>query len=278
MQARFGALVLTAVAAGVACQSPGASPVPEARADETEARRAAPEAAAVVELFTSEGCSSCPPADEVLADLARGGAGPVYALAFHVDYWDELGWPDRFASPANTARQRAYARAFGARGLYTPQMVVGGTEELNGSDRARAADAIARAVRRAVANPSRVRLAVRPRAGDGAGSVVVDFDVAGAPADAVVEVALVERAASTVVRAGENAGRTLRHANVVRAFASAPLSDASSGSLALRAVPPIRRENGEVIALVQSGARAARAADVDSGGMPVVGAARAPLP
>ena len=92
---------------------------------------------AVVELFTSEGCSSCPPADDVLNALAadaRTRHTRVFALAMHVDYWDSLGWPDPFASPAMTSRQQDYARSFGVRGLYTPQMVVGGAEEFTGSD------------------------------------------------------------------------------------------------------------------------------------------------
>lgn len=82
----------------------------------------------VVELFTAQGCSACPPADALLADMAD--RGDVLALSFHVDYWDYLGWADGFASAAFTARQQAYARAFHERGLYTPQMIVGGSDAL----------------------------------------------------------------------------------------------------------------------------------------------------
>jgi hypothetical protein len=92
-------------------------------------------AIAVIELFTSEGCSSCPPADDVLAELAarreRGDA--VVTLGFHVDYWDHLGWAEPFGSPAWTQRQTDYARALGLRGLYTPQAVINGTVERIGS-------------------------------------------------------------------------------------------------------------------------------------------------
>jgi hypothetical protein len=129
----------------LACRA-GSTPVPEARADEPVAQAGG---VAVVELFTSEGCSSCPPADAVLADIAATGGPTTYALAYHVDYWDDLGWPDRFASPESAARQQTYARALGTRGLYTPQMVVGGTEQFTGSDRARATAAIEREARRA---------------------------------------------------------------------------------------------------------------------------------
>lgn len=82
----------------------------------------------VVELYTAQGCSSCPPADAMLADMA--GRGDLLALSFHVDYWDYLGWEDEFSAPAFTHRQEAYARQFGERGLYTPQIIVGGTDTL----------------------------------------------------------------------------------------------------------------------------------------------------
>jgi hypothetical protein len=245
----------------LSCRPVGPDGFAEARADEPPARTTT-DGVAVVELFTSEGCSSCPPADSLLAHLR--GQGPVYALAFHVDYWDDLGWPDRFASAEDTVRQRAYARAFGLQGLYTPQMVVNGVEQFTGSDSARAE----RSVARALAHPSSVALAIRPRATT-AGTVVVDCDVRNAPVDAVTLVAIVERAPSTDVRAGENAGRLLHHANVVRAFAVSPLTE-QTASVTVVVPPSMRRDNGEVIAFVQR-------TGVE-GGMPVLAAARAALP
>src|SRR3989304_3616456 len=88
----------------------------------------------VVELFPSQGCSSCPPADRLLGELAR--RPDVLALSFNVDYWDYIGWKDPFASPAHTERQRAYGRALGRRVVYTPQMVIDGADEAVGSARA----------------------------------------------------------------------------------------------------------------------------------------------
>ena len=85
----------------------------------------------VVELYTSQGCSSCPPADAILAELAD--REDVIALAFHVDYWDYIGWKDIFADPANTLRQRNYARVAGARSVYTPQMIVDGQDHVVGT-------------------------------------------------------------------------------------------------------------------------------------------------
>ena len=217
---------------------------------------------AVVELFTSEGCSSCPPADVVLADLQRRSSA-VYALEFHVDYWDGLGWPDRFSSPDWTGRQQQYAEALGARGLYTPQMIVGGTDAFNGSDRARAL----RDVARSLSEAAPVHLSVRSRAVDSE-RVAIEVEAPGAPAGATVDIAIVQHQATTNVRGGENAGRTLRHANVVRAFEVARLP---ASTLTIRLPMPLHGSDGEVVAFVQRSSR-------DAPGMPILGAARAPLP
>jgi len=259
MKARIAALALATLVGG--CR-PGSTSVPEARADEPASGT---KGVAVVELFTSEGCSSCPPADDVLAELARTSDRPVYALAFHVDYWDDLGWPDRFASHENTMRQRAYARAFGTSGVYTPQMIVGGTEQFTGSDRNRATAAVARAL----SHPAQVQLAIRPHA-SGPDAVTIDFEAPGAPSGAVLNVAVVERSVSTSVRAGENAGKTLHHANVVRVLLAAPFR-APSGSVALQLPPSLPRDGAELIAYVQQPSN-------DHGGMPILGATAAPLP
>jgi hypothetical protein len=232
--------------------------VPEARADEPVGTRAEG-SVAVVELFTSEGCSSCPPADAVLARLA--GRPGVYALSFHVDYWDDLGWPDRFASAENTARQGAYARSLGARGLYTPQLVVGGTDAFVGSDADHADASVARLM--AAAPPVRLVLRVRSTPTE----AVVDYEAPGAPMGAVLQVAVVERAVTSEVRAGENAGRTLHHADVVRAFASSTL--APSGTATLRLPANLHRDQADVIAYAQ------RSPTPGGGGMPVLGAASA---
>ncbi|HEY8090598.1 MAG TPA: DUF1223 domain-containing protein [Polyangiaceae bacterium] len=253
-----GALLLVAAA----CQPNSSSPVAEARADEIPTARVAGDGVAVVELFTSEGCSSCPPADAVLGELVRSHAGhPVFALAFHVDYWDDLGWPDRFASPDFTARQGTYAKALRARGLYTPQMVVGGTEQFTGSDRDRADEAIARAL----THLATVQLTLRARRST-PDTVAVEWTAAGTGPGETLSVALVESSTSTVVRAGENAGRTLRHTNVVRSFTTAPLAT-GPGSRTLP-IPP----GSEQLAVIAYAQRATA-----GGGMPVDGAASVSL-
>jgi hypothetical protein len=253
---------LLLAAGAVGCRAPGSSAIAEARADEPHR---AP-GIAVVELFTSEGCSSCPPADGVLAELSRQGKDdglPVYAIAFHVDYWDDLGWPDRFASPEHTARQFAYGRAFGTRRMYTPQMIVDGSDAFVGSDRGRAFDGVAKALsRRATASVS-----LHARA-SGPGAVTVDYAVQGAPAGAVLSIVVVDRSASVAVRAGENAGRTLHHTDTARALATVDLAR-PAGTQVLQ-LPSDATPDG-VLAFVQLPGTG------PGDGMPIVGASRVHL-
>lgn len=162
----------------------------------------------VVELFTSEGCSSCPPADAFLGELA---ARPdVVALAFHVDYWDYIGWKDPYGSPASTQRQRDYASALGLRMIYTPQMVIDGRADVVGSDRHGVESAIDAAARQP-------KLAVSIES-DGSGHRVVipaatDEWTGG---EAAVWLAVFDREQETKVHRGENGGRTLKEYNIVR--------------------------------------------------------------
>jgi hypothetical protein len=238
------------------CRAAGSSAIAEARADEPARAEGGGDRTVVVELFTSEGCSSCPPADAVLAAL---GTDPrVYALSFHVDYWDELGWPDPFASHDNTARQRAYSSAFGVRGLYTPQMVVGGIDGFSGSDRSQAqAD-----IDTALSKPTQVALSLKASS-TGDGWIGVESHATGAPVTAEVNFALVQRSATSRVRAGENSGRTLRHVDIVRAFATA----GASGTARLKVPAGLRQEDAEIVGFVQLPGGSAT-------GMPILGAAR----
>ena len=167
----------------------------------------------VVELYTSQGCSSCPPADALLADLAdRDG---VLALSFHVDYWDYIGWRDPFADPAHTERQRAYARALEARYVYTPQIVLDGAAHVVGSDR-KAVQAGLDKARAAHADARTVRASLEPDTG-AAPTLVLD----GSPGQGVMAsiwlVGWDDRHTTEVAR-GENRGRRLTHRHVVRAL------------------------------------------------------------
>ena len=168
------------------------------------AAAAAPARAPVlVELFTSEGCSSCPPADRLLAELDP----QAIVLGEHVDYWDHQGWRDPFSSHANTLRQESYARHFGIGGPYTPQMVVDGAVEFNGSDGRRAQEEIARA---AVRERTLIRLSRVPAGLD------IAVDPVPRPTDILLAFAL-ESGASQVA-GGENKGLSLRHVAILRSM------------------------------------------------------------
>ena len=160
---------------------------------------------AVVELFTSQGCSSCPPAEKLVSELAQ--RPDVLALTFHVDYWDDLGWRDRFSSPEATQRQRDYAQRLQLSSVYTPQAIVDGHDNLVGSNRV-ALEAALRGAR--VGAP--IALTVLK------GSVQADIGAqTNAAASNVLLVAYLRSAVSPIGR-GENAGRTIQEANVVRGF------------------------------------------------------------
>jgi hypothetical protein len=160
----------------------------------------------VVELYTSQGCSSCPPADEILAGLAK--RGDVIALALHVDYWDYIGWKDVFGSPQYTERQRAYARAAGARTIYTPQMIVAGMDHLVG---VRPAE-LAALIKRHAAMPERAELHIRR---DGSAIVISADPITTLPEGAIVQLVRYKPEQSVQIRAGENAGRQISYHNIV---------------------------------------------------------------
>jgi len=159
----------------------------------------------VVELFSSQGCSSCPPADRMLARLAQ--RDDVIALALHVDYWDYIGWKDSFAQPAFTARQKGYAYAAGQRSVYTPQIVVNGLDHVMGANSMDVMDRIR--AHQDQRSPVAVRLS---RA---SGSLLVEADAAKPVGSMEVFLVRYRPSASVRVARGENAGRTLDYANVV---------------------------------------------------------------
>ncbi|APZ90975.1 putative secreted protein [Fuerstiella marisgermanici] len=169
---------------------------------------------AVVELFTSQGCSSCPSADKNLqriTTLAAKNNSPVYTLSFHVDYWNDLGWEDPFSIATATLRQRRYASVFKAKRIYTPQIVVNGQTQFLGSDRERSDASIASELRTAGESSLTLTATVVDD------QVVVKWTTDDALAD-LLNVALVQKEAERSVDAGENGGRTLKHVNVVRNF------------------------------------------------------------
>ncbi|MFN0115942.1 MAG: DUF1223 domain-containing protein [Paracoccaceae bacterium] len=171
--------------------------------------QSAPDNPVVVELYTSQGCSSCPPADAILATLAQ--REDVIALALHVDYWDYIGWADSFANPAFTMRQKAYAAAAGARSIYTPQMVVGGTDHVTGAKSAE----LSALIRAHARLKSPVTMTVT-RDGD-----VLHIRAQAAPPlrkGALVQIVRYLPKASVSIERGENAGRTIDYTHIVESW------------------------------------------------------------
>ncbi|NQZ77488.1 MAG: DUF1223 domain-containing protein [Ekhidna sp.] len=170
----------------------------------------------LVELFTSEGCSSCPPADRLLSNVINSSSEEVevLGLSFHVDYWDYIGWKDPYANADHTQRQRAYGRKFRLNSIYTPQMIVNGKHEFVGSNR----QELGRALRVESLIPYNLFLNVSI---DTKTAEKIIFKVSSEEAvDLLLNVTIVEKKLSQDVKRGENRGRTLSHDNVVRAFDS----------------------------------------------------------
>jgi hypothetical protein len=223
--------------------------------------QAVPPTPVIVELFTSEGCSDCPPADTLLEKLiaTQPIAGvEIIGLGQHVDYWDRLGWKDRFLSAALTARQQVYQARFGTQSIYTPQMVVDGRAELVGSD----ANAARKALERTLTSPHGVvKLAIdddvrgrQPRVG--VSVIATDLPRLGRGDRADIIVAVTESGLRTDVKRGENHGRTLTHAAVVRYMATIGqvAADGPAGGSARADVPlgaDWQRDRLSVVAFVQ---------------------------
>lgn len=209
----------------------------------------------LVELFTSEGCSTCPPADKLLSELDQTQpikGVQVVALSEHVDYWDRLGWKDPFSSAEFTQRQIDYGRALRVEDIYTPQMVVDGRTEFTGSKRATALDAIAKAARLPKGD---VRMTIKSAA---SGSVTLSVQVENIPDvargdTADVLLALTESGLVIKVSRGENSGRDLAHSAVTRKLIKigAVNGKAFSGERSLRLDTTWKPQNMKVVAFVQ---------------------------
>ena len=183
----------------------------------------------LVELFTSEGCSSCPPADALLQRLDQSqpvSTAELIVLSEHVDYWNGIGWRDPYSSHEYSERQSAYAARFGSGGIYTPQMVVDGRFEFVGSDERRASQAIKEA-----AKAPKAQVHIRLGSSDEAGIVHVEagpLPSATSRQSAGVFLALADNSDESQVSRGENAGRTLQHVAVVRSLTRIGTVDSSS--------------------------------------------------
>ncbi|MGO9310568.1 MAG: DUF1223 domain-containing protein [Spirochaetia bacterium] len=218
---------------------------------------------AVVELFTSEGCSSCPPADEALTQISAAMAKeklPVYALEWHVDYWDYLGWKDPYDSHTATDRQYAYSRSLPS-SVYTPQMVINGTIVPDYAGNAGEIDRTVRGLLKSSASGS-LRLHVSPS--ESSSAVMVHAEAGGAPAGTKLLLLLVEDGLGAQPNAGENAGRRLSHSNVVRSVTMLP---AATGDSRIQIPSGVQPAQARLIGLLQ-----------DERTMRIIAADQAPLP
>ncbi|MEO8710746.1 MAG: DUF1223 domain-containing protein [Parafilimonas sp.] len=207
------------------------------------ARSKADNGFAVVELFTSEGCSSCPPADAAVARLLKKYSNNVYVLGYHVDYWDNLGWKDMFSSAAYTQRQREYGKFFKLSSIYTPQIVVNGTEQFIGSDENKLNDAVTKDLQQT----STAKLTIDATATDNK-TVIVNYttDVTNAK----VKIALIQLVAENKIKRGENSGATLHHVNIVRDLKI--VSASATGNVVLNIPDGLSEKGFRIIAFTQN--------------------------
>ncbi|MEO0331933.1 MAG: DUF1223 domain-containing protein [Bacteroidota bacterium] len=202
----------------------------------------------VVELFTSQGCSSCPPADAVLRDIAQQSEQQnlaVYVLSFHVDYWNRLGWKDPYSHPDFTERQRAYTQTWKNTQMYTPQMTVNGNPGFVGSRKQQAWQEIKRALKQPA------RSAINLQVDVSGGQAIVAYQVTGDYQGKQLQIALVEKNIQTSVRRGENGGRTLYHTHVVRNFSSHPLNSSAQAKITLQLPKNLKTADASIIAYIQ---------------------------
>lgn len=197
----------------------------------------------VVELFTSQGCQACPPADALLARLAEEPR--ILVLSLHVDYWDYLGWRDRFARPEYTRRQKAYKRMFGARSLFTPQAIVQGTDSVVGSD----AGALRTALLRHFNRPQVVDIELIP------GEDTIEVTVAALQQphfndEGVLHLVTYDQPQEVHIERGENAGKTVVYTNIVRDWMKLGVWDGKEAATFTAPMPSMGRG---VAVLLQDG-------------------------
>jgi hypothetical protein len=203
---------------------------------------------AVVELFTSEGCSSCPPADALIAKIQKESADkPVYVLAFHVDYWNHLGWKDPFSSHDYSSRQYRYSKWLESSQVYTPQVIVNGRTEFVGSDE----KSLRNAITAGLEKPAKAELSLNnvKVVGDKA---TVQYNAEGIANNSALLIALVEKNAVSKVKGGENGGRTLAHVQIVTQLKSIALKSNANGTESIALPHGFDPQKFELIAFVQN--------------------------
>ena len=195
---------------------------------------------ALVELFTSEGCSSCPPADELVAKIQKDNPNqPIYILAYHVDYWDHQGWKDTYSDAEYTKRQSRYAEWLHLETIYTPQIVTNGKTELVGSNERALLSSITTGLNETPAQTLHLNSTVKN------GQINVRYETGSFLKQSELTIALVQKSGQSQVKAGENSGRNLTHVQIVRKLAVETLR-ANTGELSLAQPKDYRSEERRV--------------------------------
>ncbi|WP_293311734.1 DUF1223 domain-containing protein [Pedobacter sp. UBA5917] len=202
---------------------------------------------AVVELFTSEGCSSCPPADELMAKLEKESVNKeLFVLAYHVDYFDRLGWKDAFGSPEYSKRQVQYGQWLRLPQIYTPQVIVSGSSEFIGSEEA----SIRKAISKQLATKATAEIKLQSHLSEN--SFKVHYQASVGLRGSNLLIAIVQKAAHTNVARGENEGRTLSHVQIVRKLQYEKLNNTGNGAVSVTLPKGYNEKDWEVIGLIQN--------------------------
>lgn len=201
---------------------------------------------ALLELYTSEGCSSCPPADELLGKIQNEYKDKnVYVLAYHVDYWDKQGWKDIFSNADFTKRQYDYAQFMGKEPIYTPQVIINGKTDYIGSQET----SLRNGIKLALSKPVSANLNLE--ASQNANLLSVNFNVEGTSKNSRLLLAVVQKEAKSNVRRGENANRVLSHYQIVRNLQSVDLNKTKKGTAAIHLPKNYNTQDFEIIGFVQ---------------------------
>lgn len=201
---------------------------------------------AVLELFTSEGCSSCPPADELMRKIQKEYQNNnVYVLAYHVDYWDKQGWKDIFSDAEYTNRQYAYAKWLKKAPIYTPQVIINGKSEYIASQET----VVRNAIIKALSKPATAEINLNSI--QNRNSLATSYIVTGASKNSNLLIAIVQKSAKSKVRRGENGGRILSHYQIVRHLHSIALNKTTKGTTNINLPKEFNFTDFEVIGFVQ---------------------------
>jgi hypothetical protein len=184
----------------------------------------------IMELFTSQGCSSCPPADAIFAEYAKTHNEHIIPLSFHVDYWNRLGWTDPFSNSAYSARQQWYSQHLPKGSVYTPQLIVNGRGEVVGNNR----DAVNGLVQKELSGRQAENILV-DNITLGKGAISFHYKTTHTNKNEILNIALIQKEVTTHIKAGENNGVTITNHNIVRSFNTRELSEDGAGQIDLPA-------------------------------------------